>query len=147
MNIWRCSSTIVDLSHFFYPLGKDPRYPLDRKLGRPQCQSGRCGVEKNLLPLPGIDSEPNEETDLTKKNSRSRSQDGSVGVATGCFAGRPRFPFSAGARFLSSSQCPDRLWCPPDSYTTGKGGCASTAEVKNGGAVPRLPHMPSWHGA
>jgi hypothetical protein len=28
---------------------------LHRRLGGPQSRSGRCGVEKNLLPLPGID--------------------------------------------------------------------------------------------
>jgi hypothetical protein len=26
-----------------YPLGKDPRYPLDRRLGGPQSRSGRRG--------------------------------------------------------------------------------------------------------
>jgi hypothetical protein len=31
-----------------------PRYVLDRRLGRPQSQSGRCGEEKNFLPLFGI---------------------------------------------------------------------------------------------
>jgi hypothetical protein len=31
-----------------YPLGKSPRYPLDRRLGEPQSRSGRCGEEKNL---------------------------------------------------------------------------------------------------
>jgi hypothetical protein len=33
-----------------YPRGKDPRYPLDRKLGGPQSRSGRCGAEKVLDP-------------------------------------------------------------------------------------------------
>jgi hypothetical protein len=32
-----------------------PRYPLDRWLGGPQCRSGRCGEEKNLLTLLGIE--------------------------------------------------------------------------------------------
>jgi hypothetical protein len=31
---------------------KSPRCPLDRRLGGPQCRSGRCGGEKNLA-LPG----------------------------------------------------------------------------------------------
>jgi hypothetical protein len=39
-----------------YPLGISPRYPFDRKLGGPQSQSGCCGVEKNLLPLRGIET-------------------------------------------------------------------------------------------
>jgi hypothetical protein len=37
------------------PPRKEPRYPLDRKLRRPQSRSGRCGEKKNLLPLPGIE--------------------------------------------------------------------------------------------
>jgi hypothetical protein len=52
-NRWRCvvSSTPRPL----YPRVKSPLYPLDRRLGRPQSWSRRCGVEKNLLPLPGIE--------------------------------------------------------------------------------------------
>jgi hypothetical protein len=38
--------------------GRFPRYPLDRRLGGPQSRSGRCGEEKNLLPLPGIELRP-----------------------------------------------------------------------------------------
>jgi len=30
------------------------RYPSNRRLGGPQSQSERFGVEKNLLPLPGV---------------------------------------------------------------------------------------------
>jgi hypothetical protein len=33
------------------PPGKDTRYPLDRRLGGPQSQSGRGGEEKNSQPL------------------------------------------------------------------------------------------------
>jgi hypothetical protein len=40
------------------PKTKSPRYPLDRSLGRPQSRSERFGEEKNLLPLPGIESQP-----------------------------------------------------------------------------------------
>jgi hypothetical protein len=36
-----------------YPRGKDPRYPLYRRLGEPQSQSGRRG--KILRPLSGIE--------------------------------------------------------------------------------------------
>jgi hypothetical protein len=36
-------------------LQKEPRYTLDRKLGRPQSRSERCGVDENLLPLPEIE--------------------------------------------------------------------------------------------
>jgi hypothetical protein len=60
------SIAILDLStrwrwmvSFMPPLpGKNPRYPLDRRLGGPQNQSGCCGIEKNLLPLLGIISHP-----------------------------------------------------------------------------------------
>jgi hypothetical protein len=36
------------------PGGKSPWYPLDRRLGEPQCRYGRGGEEKSL-PLPGIE--------------------------------------------------------------------------------------------
>jgi hypothetical protein len=38
-----------------YPWGKDPRYPLYRRLGGPQSRSGHRGYRKNPLPLPGIE--------------------------------------------------------------------------------------------
>jgi hypothetical protein len=38
--------------------GKSPRYLFDRRLGGPRSRSERCGVEKNLLPLPGIEPRP-----------------------------------------------------------------------------------------
>jgi hypothetical protein len=58
MGEWRYSSTFLDLSTgwrwvvsytplLLYPWGKSPRYPLDRRLGGPQNQSGRCGEEKS----------------------------------------------------------------------------------------------------
>jgi hypothetical protein len=34
------------------------RYPLERRIVGPQSQLGRCGVEKNLVPLPGIELRP-----------------------------------------------------------------------------------------
>jgi hypothetical protein len=37
-----------------YPWGKNPRYPLNRRLGGPQSRSGRRGQKKNL-PLSGIE--------------------------------------------------------------------------------------------
>jgi hypothetical protein len=36
--------------------GNWERYPLYRRLGGPQSRSERCGVQKHLLPLPGIES-------------------------------------------------------------------------------------------
>jgi hypothetical protein len=38
-----------------YPQGKGPWYPLDRRLGGPQSQSGCSGEEKNSQPLPGLE--------------------------------------------------------------------------------------------
>jgi hypothetical protein len=37
------------------PQGKNPSYPLDRRLGRPQNWSGRGSEKKNSQPLPGIE--------------------------------------------------------------------------------------------
>jgi hypothetical protein len=37
------------------PPGKDPRYPLHRRLGGPQIRSRRGGEEKNSQPPPGIE--------------------------------------------------------------------------------------------
>jgi hypothetical protein len=38
-----------------YPRGMSPRYPLDRRLGGPQSQSGRGGEEKNFQLMPGLE--------------------------------------------------------------------------------------------
>jgi hypothetical protein len=38
-----------------YSKGKNPRYPLDRRLGGPQSRSGCGGVVKNFQPLPGLE--------------------------------------------------------------------------------------------
>jgi hypothetical protein len=38
-----------------YPRGKDPRYPLYRRLSGPQSRSGHRGYRKNALPLLGIE--------------------------------------------------------------------------------------------
>jgi hypothetical protein len=68
MGKWRYSSTILDLgtrwrwvvsfiSVTLYPRWKNPRYPLERRLGGPQIQSGLCGEEKNHA-LPGTEPVP-----------------------------------------------------------------------------------------
>jgi hypothetical protein len=38
-----------------YPQRKSPGYPLDRRLGGPQSDSGRGGEEENFQPLPGLE--------------------------------------------------------------------------------------------
>jgi hypothetical protein len=59
---WRYSSTILDLGITWRWVGNDRknsfRCPLDRRLGELQSYSARCGVEKNFLPLPGIEPRP-----------------------------------------------------------------------------------------
>jgi hypothetical protein len=40
--------------------GKEPRYPLDRRLGRPQSQSGHGGEEKDSQSSPGIEPRPSD---------------------------------------------------------------------------------------
>jgi hypothetical protein len=37
------------------PGGESPHYPLDRKLRAHRNWSGCCGIQKNILPLPGIE--------------------------------------------------------------------------------------------
>jgi hypothetical protein len=39
----------------FTPRERDPWYPLDTRLGRPQSRSGRGGEEKISQPLPGLE--------------------------------------------------------------------------------------------
>jgi hypothetical protein len=69
MGEWKYSTTILDLGiarrwmigfsrRPCYHLGNSSRYPLDRMLGGPQSQSGRCGERKNVLSLQGIESQP-----------------------------------------------------------------------------------------
>jgi hypothetical protein len=69
MGEWKYSATILDLSTGWrwvvsftyrplYPRGKNPRCPLDRRLGGPQSRSGLWGEEKNLLPLSEIGPRP-----------------------------------------------------------------------------------------
>jgi hypothetical protein len=61
MENWSYSSTILDLYTrwrwvvSFTPRLLYPRYVLDRRLSRPQSRYGRCGEEKNFLPLLGIE--------------------------------------------------------------------------------------------
>jgi hypothetical protein len=39
----------------FTPQGRSPWYPLDRRLGGPQCHSGCGGEDKSSQPPPGIE--------------------------------------------------------------------------------------------
>jgi hypothetical protein len=63
---WSYNSDIIDLSNGWswvisftprplYVRWKGPRYSLDKRLGAPQSRTGRCGVEKNYVPVSGID--------------------------------------------------------------------------------------------
>jgi hypothetical protein len=40
----------------FYPQGKRPWYPVDRRLGGPPSRSERSGEEKNSQPLPALET-------------------------------------------------------------------------------------------
>jgi hypothetical protein len=69
-----------------------------------------------------------------------------------------RFRFPVGARLFSSPQSPNQAQSAPLQWAPGSPFLAvkrprreadhsppSSAEVKNGGAIPPLPHLPSWH--
>jgi hypothetical protein len=47
--LWHYIKKII-ICKGFYPRRKSPRYSLDRRLGRPQNRSGRCGEEKHFSP-------------------------------------------------------------------------------------------------
>jgi hypothetical protein len=51
---WEWVVSVTPLPRF-YSRGKDPRYPLYRRLGGPQSRSGHRGQRKNPLLLPGIE--------------------------------------------------------------------------------------------
>jgi hypothetical protein len=50
---WRCVVSFTPRP--FYPQGKSPWYPLERRVGRPQSRSGRGGEEKNSQTVPGLE--------------------------------------------------------------------------------------------
>jgi hypothetical protein len=55
-----------------YFQGKNPWYPIDRRLGGLQSRSGRGGEEKNSQPLPGLELpsiQPVAQRCNTKKNN------------------------------------------------------------------------------
>jgi hypothetical protein len=68
MREWTYSSTILDLrirwicgqfqAPSLYSRGKSPQYPLIRRLGGTRKWSGRCEIEKRLLPLLAIKPPP-----------------------------------------------------------------------------------------
>jgi hypothetical protein len=75
MGEWRYSSTILYLGTgfrrvvsvtplSFYPRGKSPWYPLDRRLGGPQSWTGHCWVKKKTYLSP--ESNPGRSTMTTE---------------------------------------------------------------------------------
>jgi hypothetical protein len=50
---WRSVVSVKPRS--LYLQGKNPLYPLDRRLGGPPSRSGRGGKEQNSDPLPGLE--------------------------------------------------------------------------------------------
>jgi hypothetical protein len=82
------------------------------------------------------------------------SWDASVDVATDYgLDGRGSIP-DRGKRFVCAPQSPDRLWGPPNLSSGYRGvkllgreadySLPSSAEVKNGGAIPPFPSTSSW---
>jgi hypothetical protein len=92
------------------------------------------------------------------KNS-TKSRDISVSIVTGYGLDDLGLILGMGMRFFSSPQCPDRFWVLSNEYRglfprgVKQQECEvdhsppSSAEVKNHGVIPPLPHMPSWHNA
>jgi hypothetical protein len=66
----RYSFTILDLgTRWSASRPGGPRYPMDRRLGGPQSRSRRCGDEKNLFPLLGMEPRPsNPNPSLHRRN-------------------------------------------------------------------------------
>jgi hypothetical protein len=107
----------------------------------------------------------NERKELEFMSCKSREAVSLVGIATGCGLDSQDLIPDRGKRFFSTPKCPDQLWGPPSLLISGyqelfPGGWGvkqsgheadhslpSSAEVKNGGALPPLPHMSSWRGA
>jgi hypothetical protein len=69
MEEWRYSSIILDLAIRwrwvftfrplpFYTYGNHPLYSLDRRICRPQSQSGHCGEEKKFCPCWKLNPSP-----------------------------------------------------------------------------------------
>jgi hypothetical protein len=52
----RCRWVVSFTPRPLYPQGKNPRYPLDRRLGGPQSRFGHSVEEKNSQPSPGIET-------------------------------------------------------------------------------------------
>jgi hypothetical protein len=88
---------------------------------------------------------------------KKRSQDSSVDIATGYGVGYSCSVTGRDKIFVFIPQRLDRLWGPPSLLCSGYRGVkrpkseadhshASSAEVKNDGAIPPLHHTSSWHG-
>jgi hypothetical protein len=56
-----------------YPPSKCPRFPTVQELSGPQSQSGHCGEEKNLLPLPGIKNKIEWKTAYIKHEAKKKA--------------------------------------------------------------------------
>jgi hypothetical protein len=82
-------------------------------------------------------------------------RDSSVGIGTGYGLDGPGWIPGRGKIFFFPLSRPDRLWGPSIFRASGvkrpEGNAdhssPSSTEVKNGGALPPLPHMSSWPGA
>jgi hypothetical protein len=91
------------------------------------------------------------------------NQDSLVGIATGYGLDGQGSITSRGKICFCTPQRPDRVWGSPSHLSNGYHGLfspgvkrpgreaahspPSRAEVRNGGAIPPLPYMSSWHSA
>jgi hypothetical protein len=119
-----------------YPQGKNPWYPLYRRLGGPQSRSVRGGEEKNSQHLPGLEPpiiQPvaqRSTTELSRYLSLERQDLGSE--ATFCFIfNSDSYPMGTGGSFLGVKR-PGREadHSPP-----------SSVEVKNAWRYISTPHI------
>jgi hypothetical protein len=63
------------------PLGKNPQYPLDRRLGSPQNRFGRCEEEKNFAPA-GNRAPAVQPVAYQLRFPGSRQMDGHINIIT-----------------------------------------------------------------
>jgi hypothetical protein len=99
---------------------------------------------------------------FTAANVLRENRDSSVGKGMGYGTDGQGSITDRGGRFVSTPQCPYQLWGPPILIQWVPGTLSlcikqpgreadhsslCNAEVKDGWAIPPLPHTSSWHGA
>jgi hypothetical protein len=110
----------------FTSLPLHPRYPLDRRLGGPQSQSGSCGMKKNTFPLPGTEPWPSSPQPVTILSEVSRLH----------------FDLPVLTRMLS--EFGRAINCGKDCRVCvcGGGGCNTESQPPSNNAMQPLPRYP-----